>query len=89
MDILKQIDAILDRVTQDFDGRDEVLKAAASEISRLRSMTGTVAWCPAKGETLSEMRANVWKDPLYQRGDAKLVWVNEGDLIMRGARATK
>ncbi|MCV9964127.1 hypothetical protein OIU34_19785 [Pararhizobium sp. BT-229] len=37
MDIVEQIEAILDRATQDFDGKDEVLRRAAAEIKALRS----------------------------------------------------
>lgn len=34
----------------------------------------------AKGETAQEMREAVRGTDLYNMGDAKLVWVNEGDL---------
>jgi hypothetical protein len=88
MDILEQIDAVTGRVPQDFDGRDEILIAAAREIRQLRATSGSVVWCPSQGDTLSEMRSNVRNDPLYKLGDAKLVWVNEGDLVLRGVRAT-
>jgi hypothetical protein len=37
MDIVEQIEAILDRATQDFDGRDEVMRRAADEIKALRA----------------------------------------------------
>lgn len=43
MDIVEQIDAILDRATQDFDGRDEVLRRAAEEIRTLRT-AASVGW---------------------------------------------
>jgi hypothetical protein len=43
MDVVEQIDAILERVTQDFDGRDEVLRRAADEIRALRS-SASVGW---------------------------------------------
>ncbi len=36
MDILTQINATLDRATQDFDGKDDILRAAAEEIRQLR-----------------------------------------------------
>ncbi|MDW9481759.1 hypothetical protein GOB57_24225 [Sinorhizobium meliloti] len=83
MDVIEQIEAILDRATQDFDGRDEVLRRAAHEIRTLR---GSAAIPPlriakANGDTLAEMRDNVRKGPLYASGDAVLVWVNQGDLI--------
>lgn len=47
MDVVDQIEAILDRATQDFDGRDEIMRRAADEIVRLRaaeslSRTGAV-----------------------------------------------
>ena len=81
MDILEQIEAILDRATQDFDGRDEVLRRAAVEIRALRA-TRAVRHVPAVGDTLSEMRDNVRNDALYRTGDVSLVWANQGDLIM-------
>jgi len=37
---------------------------------------------PAIGRTIEEMRENFEKGDLYNRGDAKLIWVNEGDLSM-------
>lgn len=37
-------------------------------------------YAPIEGTTLSEMRKAVRNNPLYQQGDCKLVWVNEGDL---------
>lgn len=37
MDILERIEATIDRATQDFDGRDELLRDAAVEIRRLRA----------------------------------------------------
>lgn len=37
MDIVEQIEAILGRATQDFDGNDEVLRRAADEIKKLRA----------------------------------------------------
>jgi hypothetical protein len=37
MDIVEQIEAILGRATQDFDGNDEVLRRAADEIKTLRA----------------------------------------------------
>lgn len=37
MDVVEQIRAVLDRATQDFDGRDEIMRRAADEIDRLRS----------------------------------------------------
>ncbi|MCZ7862456.1 hypothetical protein O9X98_13870 [Agrobacterium salinitolerans] len=43
MDVVEQIDAILDRATQDFDGRDEVLRRAAEEIRALRAAS-SVGW---------------------------------------------
>jgi hypothetical protein len=43
MDIVDQIEAILDRATQDFDGRDEVLRRAADEIKSLRAAV-SIAW---------------------------------------------
>lgn len=35
-----------------------------------------------KGETMTEMRANINNNELYQMGDAVLFWINEGDLSM-------
>lgn len=37
MDIVEQIEAILDRATQDYDGRDEIMRRAADEIKALRA----------------------------------------------------
>jgi hypothetical protein len=37
---------------------------------------------PAVGRTIEEMRENFQKTDMYKHGDAKLVWVNEGDLSM-------
>lgn len=37
-----------------------------------------------KGDTLAEMRAAAHHHPIYQLGDAVLVWVNEGDLYQPG-----
>lgn len=36
MDIVEQIERVLDRATQDFDGRDEIMSRAAAEIRQLR-----------------------------------------------------
>lgn len=38
------------------------------------------------GSTIGEMRENVRKTDLYQRGDTVLIWVNEGDLILSALR---
>ena len=32
------------------------------------------------GDTIQEMRANISGTPLQRMGDARLMWVNEGDL---------
>lgn len=37
----------------------------------------------AKGRTIEEMRDNFRETDLWKRGDARLVWVNEGDLFMQ------
>ena len=39
-------------------------------------------YTPAIGRTIEEMRANFENTDMYQMGDAKLVWVNQGDLDM-------
>ena len=39
-------------------------------------------YLPAEGQTFEEMRENARKSELWKRGDMRLVWVNEGDLIM-------
>lgn len=36
-------------------------------------------FCHARGSSFDSMRENLAKSPLYQFGDALLVWVNEGD----------
>lgn len=36
-------------------------------------------WACPIGQTFEEMRANLYKTPLYGMGDARLIWVNEGD----------
>lgn len=38
-------------------------------------------YVPALGLTFEEMRENARKSDLWKRGDMRLVWVNEGDLI--------
>jgi hypothetical protein len=43
---------------------------------------GPLRYVAAEGKTFSEMRDNVRKTDLYQIGDVRLVWVNEGDLHM-------
>lgn len=43
MDVVEQIEAILDRATQDFDGRDEIMRRAADEIKALRA-AASVGW---------------------------------------------
>lgn len=35
---------------------------------------------PAKGATLDEMRDDARNSPLFQYGDMRLIWVNEGVL---------
>jgi len=86
MDVLDQINAIIDRATQDFDGRDELLKRAATEIRRLRTLEDQpVRYAPATGETLKEMRDSIRDSKLYKYGDASLVWVNQGDINLRGS----
>jgi hypothetical protein len=42
---------------------------------------GPLRFAKVVGDTLSDMRDNVRKDPLYAYGDAVLVWANQGDLI--------
>lgn len=38
MDVVEQIEAVLNRATQDFDGRDDIMQRAADEIKRLRAL---------------------------------------------------
>lgn len=38
MDVVEQIEAVLNRATQDFDGRDGIMQRAADEIKRLRAL---------------------------------------------------
>lgn len=40
---------------------------------------------PANGSSVAEMREAFQKTDLYKRGDARLVWVNEGDLSLANA----
>ncbi len=40
-----------------------------------------IHWARPQGGTFEEMRANVWKTGLADKGDTILVWVNEGDFI--------
>ncbi len=42
----------------------------------------TLEYVHAKGLSLEEMRRNFRESELYKRGDARLVWVNEGDLFL-------
>lgn len=37
---------------------------------------------PARGQTIAEMRDNLYRNELYQFGDAALHWINESDLGM-------
>lgn len=39
-------------------------------------------YVPAEGQTFEEMRQNARKSDLWKRGDLRLVWVNEGELLM-------
>lgn len=39
-------------------------------------------YVPADGLTFEEMRQNARKSELWKRGDMRLVWVNEGELLM-------
>lgn len=41
----------------------------------------------AEGATLVEMKENARKNDLFQLGDMRLIWVNEGDLIAEQIRA--
>ena len=41
----------------------------------------------AEGATLAEMKESARKSDLFQLGDMKLIWVNEGDLIADQIRA--
>ena len=45
---------------------------------------GALRFVQAQGETFGEMRENVRNSPLYEMGDVRLVWVNEGDLYAVG-----
>ena len=36
----------------------------------------------SRGHTISEMRENFHGTDLHQRGDARLMWVSEGDLVL-------
>lgn len=45
-------------------------------------MANKIAMSPAQGENIDQMRRNFANTPLWKRGDARLMWVNEGDLIM-------
>ncbi|SOC26698.1 hypothetical protein [Thalassospira xiamenensis] len=47
-----------------------------------RTYVGNVEYVQAEGATLDGMRINARKSPLSKRGDMRLVWVNEGDLLM-------
>lgn len=38
MDVVEQIEGVLNRATQDFDGRDDIMQRAADEIKRLRAL---------------------------------------------------
>lgn len=40
-----------------------------------------IHWARPNGTTFEEMRANVWKTGLPDKGDTILVWVNEGDFL--------
>lgn len=46
-----------------------------------------IRWVSAKGRDIDEMRENLLANPdgqaLFQSGDVKLVWVNEGDIVMQ------
>ena len=54
-----------------------------------RSYIGNVEYVQAKGATLEEMRLNARNSSMCKRGDMRLVWVNEGDLLMSEISAEK
>ncbi len=69
---------------------DEERTEAASRITELQrrlSIAETklgfvkLHWINPEGQTIEEMRNNLRGSDLYQRGDAVLVWVNQGDLL--------
>jgi len=35
-----------------------------------------------RGETIEEMRDNIRGTPLHKIGDARLMWINEGDMVI-------
>ena len=69
---------------------DEIQQTAHKAATALREaeqrgmMRAAVRYCHAKGDTFSEMQDNAHANPLYERGDMILVWVNEGDIIEHG-----
>lgn len=67
-------------------GWNEATAAIAQALceAERRGMMQAVKYCHAKGKTFSEMQSNAHANPLYERGDMILVWVNEGDIIEHG-----
>ena len=50
-------------------------------MSELKIPPIPIHWARPHGETFEEMRKNVWKTGLSNKGDTILVWVNEGDFL--------
>lgn len=60
--------------------------AFTTPTSDMRDAEGQLRHAPACGETIAQMREAVRQTELYQTGDLRLVWVNEGDLLMLSMR---
>lgn len=51
----------------------------------IKDLTVKVRMVEAIGNSIDEMRINAARNPLFNEGDMKLMWVNEGDMyLMRG-----
>lgn len=47
-----------------------------------------IRWYVARGKTIDEMRANL-SQAMRDTGDCKLIWVNEGDLLVAALQETE
>lgn len=76
MDVVEQIEGVLNRATQDFDGRDDIMQRAADEIKRLRALAERAGgvkgeWHRADGDKsilLYTLRQDGWR-----KGEAVMV----------------
>lgn len=88
-DIFEAILSSIDEEREEAAARIEVLERALQAKSSTSLAHHPLRYTGAVGETLSEMRENVRKTDIYAAGDAQLVWVNQGDLLMYATRSAE